>query len=168
MPAEKKPRIQFMACGKAAATKSIALATATIATQVGRSLLLDASFGRRRENSKAEVSNEPVPDTFVPELYHYVLEKNALSLIREGRALFWNIFLPFQFVAIDSGDAAENPTGMALAPLCSGTILVVRAAASPYAAVKHAHMQIVNSGGNVIGLILEHAPGKLPRWAGGA
>ncbi len=111
-----------------------------------------------------EDSREPTPDSFVPGLYHYRLYRHNLPFAGEARAILANIIAPFRFAAIDCGAMYEDPAAAALAPLCFGTILVVRASASSHAAVRQTNLQIKQAGGNIIGAVLEDASPEMHRW----
>ena len=163
VPAESKPCIQFVACGDHAQTSSVAAATAkAAATRLGRTLLLAASPDDPTAGTSAENTQQPLPDSFTPGLHHYCLGAQALWFTGETRSRLTSVISPFRFAAIDCCALSDDPSAAALAPLCCGTILVVRAGASSHAAIRQTSLHITRAGGSIIGSVLEDAfvPGR--------
>ena len=163
-----KPCVQFVACGELVRASTVAMAAAQAAASIlGRSLLLNARMEDDGQDDAAH-HDGPVPDSFVPGLYHDFLAHRAsdLDLLfgRGRRGALTNMIAPFQFVAIDSRSTRAVPAGTALAAMCTGTVLVVRAGQSSHSAIREAALHITRAGGRIIGSILDEAPARLPGW----
>ena len=163
-----KPCVQFVACGEHVRASTVAMAASQAAASIlGRSLLLNA---RMEDDGQDDGSHQdgPVPDSFVPGLYHHHIARSAADLDllfgRNRRGALTNMIAPFQFVAIDSRSPRAVPAGTALAAMCTGTVLVVRAGESSHSAIREAALHITRAGGRIIGSILDEAPATLPGW----
>ncbi len=158
VPAGSKPCIQFVACGHHAQTSSVAAATAkAAATRLGRTLLLAVSPDDPTGGISPVDAQQPLPDSFTAGLYHHYLDAQALSFTGETRSRLTDIISPFRFAAIDCHALLDDPSAAALAPLCFGTILVVRAGSSSHAAIRQTSLHITRAGGKIIGSVLEDA-----------
>ena len=163
-----KPCVQFVACGKHVSASEVTMSACEAAAAIlGRSLLVDARIGSIGEDDREHPSS-PVPDAFVSGLHHYHLAHSLAELRmvlgRDRRNLLNSIVDTFPFVAIDSGTPNSCPAASALAPMCNGAVLVVRAGRSDHAAIKDAALQITRAGGRIIGAVLDDAPARLPHW----
>ena len=138
------------------------------AKALGRSLLLDAQLEQESSDASELTGCGPVPDAFVHELYHYRLANRAsdLDLLfgRSRRGALMNMVAPYNFVAVSSRAPGAAPTSTALASMCTGTILVVRAGQSSQGSINEASLHIIRAGGRVIGTVLDEAPVRLPPW----
>ena len=70
----------------------------------------------------------------------------------------------YRMVVIVCAAAGASVRSLALAPLCSGVVLVVRAGQTRMRDVDAATRAIAESGGRLLGLVLSDAPTQLPRW----
>ena len=162
-----KPCVQFVSCSAGSGVSAAVSISEAAANILGPTLLLDA---RMQDNGDVEASqrNEPVPDGFIPGLHHHHLAHDSCGLDmlfgRARRGAFTALIAPFRFVAIDSQSPKNGVAVTALAPMCTGTVLVVRAGRSSHADIKDAALHITRAGGRVIGSILDDAPAKLPGW----
>lgn len=166
------PCIMFIACDGSDGATAPAMGTAQAAASLlGRSLLLDARLNRIGPAQRARADTPhgtPIPDAFMPRLYHRALSHNASDialLFGTARAeALAALASPFRFVAIEAPPPASGPAAAALAPCCGGVVLVVSAGRCCLNAVKSTAAQIIASGGHVVGSILSGAPADLPRW----
>ena len=168
-PASTKPCIQFVSCEQEINVIAVAVAVARAAAAIlGRSLLLNAQMDKDGDNAGEPSRSEAVPDAFVHGLYHYQLAHRAVDLDllfgRSRRGALTAYIEPFQFVAVYCCSPFASPTCTALATMCSGTVLIVRAGKSSRNLIKEVSLHITRAGGRVIGLVLDEAPEKLPAW----
>jgi hypothetical protein len=141
------PLLQFVRCAEVKGGGGAILAfSRASASQFGRTLLINA---RRRAMS------EPVPDAFIKRLYHQYLAGPALctllskSIDPEGRMVG-----PFHAIIVDQESLSVGETACAAAPLCRGTVLVVRAGSTQLRDIQGATHRIKAVGGAVLGTLL--------------
>jgi hypothetical protein len=161
--------VQFVACGVQAQATGVALGAArTAASLLGRSLVINARLTLDADAFPDGMAHAPVPDAFVPRLYHHRLAQRPgdIALLFGGarRSALTTLVSPFRFVAIDCPPPSAAPSASALAPFCVGAVLVVRAGFSTREAVKEAALHVTSAGGKIIGTVLDDAPADLPRW----
>ena len=167
-PATTKPCIQFVGCGSEISASAVTLAILQVAAAaLGPSLLLNACIGVSPEIDES-LPPDPVSDAFIAGLYHRRLVQDSagfdLLFGRGRRSTLTQIIAPFHFIAVDSPAPHLGPATTALAPMCSGTVLVVRAGASRLAEIKEAALHITRAGGRVLGSVLDYAPVARSRW----
>jgi Mrp family chromosome partitioning ATPase len=116
---------------------------------------------RRRAVSPDETRPGPLPDAFLPRLYHkHVGPEDYDLLYGPARAeALAALARPFRYLLIDmsGGDPA---IALAVAPLCTCTVLVVEAGVTPLAAIRDTLASMAISGGRVVGTVLTAAPRK--------
>jgi hypothetical protein len=164
--------VQFVACGATGCATGVALAAARAGASIlGRSLLINARLELDADNVPDGTGGAPVPDAFVPQLYHHRLARRPvdIALLFGGarRSALNTLITPFRFVAIDTPPPNAAPSASALAPLCIGSVLVVRAGVTTRAAIREVAQHLTGAGGKIIGTVLDHAPVNLPRWISG-
>ncbi len=169
--AEGVPCVQFLPCGGEAPATPIASGVARAAAALlGRALLLGARMDAPPHGGAAD--GAALPDAFVPRLYHLRLGQDpadgGVLFGRSRRELLVALAAPFRFVAVDGPAPGAGPSASALAPLCAGSVLVVQAGRTTRGAIAAASLQIRESGGRVLGVVLDDAPAGLPRWVGAA
>jgi Mrp family chromosome partitioning ATPase len=115
-----------------------------------------------------QVSGLPtVRDVFIPALHHLQLDAPVLDRRGGGdrtRALLGEAIRSFRLLAVDCLAASESPNTLSLAPMCSGTVLVVLAGATQLADVRAAAHDIEAAQGRVLGTTLARVPNSLPSW----
>lgn len=168
-PPMVSPAVQFVACGAAGGATAIAFGIArATASLVGRTLLLDARLDPGTAAARS-LAAAPLPDAFVPRLYHHTLQHTpadlALLYSDERREVLAALSRPFRFVAIDAPAPASGPAACALAPLCFGTVLVVQAGHDRSTAIAGTARDLAAIGARVIGVVMDNAPADLPAWA---
>jgi hypothetical protein len=163
--------VSFVACGPHARATRVALGTAMAASGRGRALLLDARLSPGNAQGPSGPAATPLPDAFTPRLFHHRLTEGcgglALLFGASRRQALAALCAPFGFVAIDAPSPADAPAASALAPLCLGAVLVVRAGISTEASIRDAALRLQDAGARVLGAVLDQAPANLPVWAGG-
>jgi hypothetical protein len=164
--------IQFIACGGERRAGSVAFSVAQAAAVIlGRTLVLDARLDLAPSSMPASNAQGPVPDAFLPQLYHHRLAQRPgdMTLMFGGARLaaLNALIAPFRFVAVDCPPPALGPATSAMAPLCLGSVLVVGAGAGTREAVREAALQVTSAGGKILGTVLDQAPGDLPAWVTG-
>jgi hypothetical protein len=106
-----------------------------------------------------KIDSGPLPDAFLPRLYHKHIGTTDTDLLyRSARAeALCALARPFRFLVVDmSGCCAA--IALALAPLCTCTILVVEAGLTPLAAIRSTAASMSAAGGRVVGTVLTAAP----------
>jgi len=139
--------LQFVRCAEANGGGRAVLAFARAsATQFGRTLLINA---RRRAMS------EPVPDAFVKRLYHQYLAGPALcTLLSKSIGPDGRMAGAFHAIIVDQESLSVGETACAAAPLCRGTVLIVRAGRTQLRDIQGAANRITAVGGVVLGTLL--------------
>ncbi len=141
------PLLQFVPCnagvGAGPAAAGFARAAAAL---LGRSLFIDA---QRAANSGA------VPDAYVRRLYHQCLAGPALcSLLSQSVDSAGRPAGAFSAIVINQMSSESGDGAYAAAPLCRGTVLVVRAGLTQLRQVRHAAQRIEAVGGVILGTVL--------------
>ncbi|HTZ71588.1 MAG TPA: hypothetical protein VMB71_13115 [Acetobacteraceae bacterium] len=165
-PRQGTPIIQIANCTAQGQSREVASALAlACARLVGRTLLatLDPLQAGALDPSDQV---RPLPDAFVPGLFHYCIGHGATDasmlfglFAEQGVAA---LTAPFRIAIIDVPEPA-SPGGLALAPFCACTMLVVEAGRTPLAAVQATSDLITGAGGKVIGTILSTARAEARR-----
>jgi hypothetical protein len=156
-PSQGPPIIQIAACCLAERPALVATSLAqTCAVLVGRTLLLEIDQQQAGLFVPPD-SSGPLPDAFLTGLYHYriggaVADAELLYGAMRTQALA-ALASPFRFLVVAAPGPAHGAT-LALAPLCSGTVLVVNAGVTAIAAINGAAASIHQAGGRVIGTVL--------------
>jgi hypothetical protein len=155
-PPKGTPIYQFAACsaGENAADVAAALAYAA-AVLVGRTLLIRSNAPLTGRVHPAIQADRPLSDAFLPGLYHFKMDAGieTCALLNaaarpEGLAAMAS---QFRVVVVESCDCAAS---VALAPECTGTVLVVRAGRTSVAAARAAAAWIEAAGGQILGTVL--------------
>jgi hypothetical protein len=150
------PIFQLAAClaGEQVADVAAALAQAA-AVLVGRTLLVRGDAPLIGRFHPAIRADKPLSDAFLPGLYHFGMDAGAATgALLDGAARAEGLVAiasQFRVVVVESCDCTAS---IALAPLCTGTVLVVRAGRTPVAAVRAAAAWIEAAGGQVLGTVL--------------
>jgi hypothetical protein len=112
---------------------------------------------------------EPLPDAFMTRLYHHRIGCTAADsdfLFGEAKEQALAALAgPFRILIVNAPEPSNGAT-LALAPLCSCTVLVVRAGITPLAAIKAAAALVNSAGGRVAGTVLAVATNNLPTKSG--
>ena len=145
------PLLQFVPCdlgvGGGAAASGFARAAAVL---LGRSLFIDA---HRPATAGA------VPDAYVRRLYHQCLAGPTLcSLLSQSIDSAGRAAGAFSAIVVDQVSSECGDGACAAAPLCRGTVLVVRAGMTQLRQVRNAAQRIEAVGGVILGTVLIDAP----------
>lgn len=162
--ADATPTILLLPCHGSALLVGGRLAAAAAAL-LGRTLLADAAGGD--ENSLPAHRLATRRDARVPALHHTTISASVIDQIRTGQPIaneFEAISRAFRLVAIVCAAAGASAQALALAPLCSGTLLLVQAGQTRLADVAAAARSVAAAQGVVLGTVLTEAPARLPRW----
>jgi hypothetical protein len=156
-PHNETPIYQLAACsaGEDAADVAAGLAHAA-AVLIGRTLHIRSYAPLTGRLHLAIPADKPLSDAFLPGLYHFRMDAGvAIGALLDGvigpKGLA-AIASQFRVVVVESCDCAAS---MALASVCTGTVLVVRAGCTPVAAVRAAAAWIEAAGGQVLGTVLD-------------
>jgi hypothetical protein len=129
------------------------------AVLVGRTLFVRIEAPLLGRLHPALPTNGPILDAFLPRLHHFRIDAGvAAGMLPDGPARqdrLVTLASQFRLIVVASTDCA---TSMALAPLCTGTVLVVRAGRTQLASVRATAAGIVASGGRILGTVLGMAP----------
>ncbi len=141
------PLLQFVGCDAETASGRVAAGCAkAAAAMLGRTLLIDA----RRAGTV-----DAVPDAYVNRLYHQCLAGPALckvlsrSVESGGRPAG-----TFSAIVIDQISPVAGDAVFAMAPLCRGTVLVVRAGVTRLRDIRGLAQRLQAVGGAVLGTVL--------------
>ncbi len=172
------PIIQFMPCSadQRASDTVLKFAVAS-ATCIGRTLLLDATnwSSQERESALANIATgstrgtmlSTARDAFVPALHHAQLVHRGHSRYADRESInemLTSSLKSFRLIALDCLSPSLCPTSLALAPCCSGTIIVVHAGVTLMSNVLAASRDIGTAGGHVLGTVLTNIPHLAPAW----
>ena len=158
-PPKGTPIYQFVACsaGENAADVAAELAYAA-AVLVGRTLLIRSDAPLTGRFHPAIQADRPLSDAFLPGLYHFRMDAGIVTgAVLNGAARPERLAAmasEFRIVVVESCDCVAS---MALAPECTGTVLVVRAGRTSVAAVRAAAAWIEAAGGQILGTVLSGA-----------
>ncbi len=153
------PIIQLSVCVAGAKAIMVAAPLArACAVLVGRTLQLTADEPRSALFRNA-INSDPLPDAFLPGLYHkHIDTRNADLLYGPARAeAMAALARPFRILIADTSGSYAT-TALAMAPLCTCTILVVEAGVTPLAAIRTMMVSMKTAGGRVVGTVLAAAP----------
>jgi len=155
-PAKGTPIYQFTACSVKDDVTDIPAGLAhAAAVLVGRTLLLrtDAPLSGRFQPMSA--ARKPLSDAFLPGLFHFRMDAGvAAGAIQDGVERpegLDALASKFRLIVVDSADFGAS---IALAPLCTGTVLVVLAGRTQVAAVRSVAAYIESVGGRILGTVL--------------
>ncbi len=145
------PLLQFVPCDAHAGAGRVAAGCArAAAAMLGRTLLIDA---RRAATADA------VPDAYVSRLYHQCLAGPALcSLISQSIETGGRPGGTFSAIMIDQISPMAGDAACAMAPLCRGSVLVVRAGVTRLHDIRVVAQRLQAVGGLVLGTVLVDAP----------
>jgi Mrp family chromosome partitioning ATPase len=168
---EATPMVQFVPCAPGERAHGMALDIAIAAAKhLGRTLLINAVEPQQAALVQTDDQGGGLPtirDVFVPALHHMHLDASVLDRRGGGdrmRALLSAAARSFRLIAMDCLAARENPNTLALASLCRGSVLVVRANYTQLADVRAAARDIEAAQGKLLGTVLTQVPDSLPTW----
>lgn len=162
-PVHGPPIIQLIGCATGERAGAIAASLArTCAVLVGRTLMVEVDPPETSPFMLA-AQVEPLPDTFMTRLYHHRIGYTAADadfLFGEAKAQALAALAgPFRILIVDAPEPSHGAT-LALAPLCSCTVLVVQSGITPLASVRAAAAAVRDAGGRVAGTVLAGVPHK--------
>ncbi len=164
------PMIQLMPCIPDERASDIALSLAVAAAaNLGRALLIDVTHVAVQTTQAGSAASALMTarDVFVPALHHahigpFLLDRrNGNDNIQHTLAAAAK---SFRLLVLDCPSAKASPESLALAHLCSGTVLIVHAGRTRIADVLAASREIESAGGRVLGTVLTQVPQRLPAW----
>jgi Mrp family chromosome partitioning ATPase len=166
------PIIQIMPCEAGGQAADVALNLTTVsASRLGRTLLIDATTVKAAAQEHAfELRPAILPtvrDVFIPALHHAHLGISLGDRRHSDevmRAALSATARSFRLLAVTCPSVRESPAALALSPLCSGTLLVVRAGHTLLQDVQAAARDVQAAKGHVLGTVLTQAPPNLPHW----
>jgi hypothetical protein len=157
-PAQGPPIILLVGC---AATQRPSIVAAVLshacAVLVGRTLMVEID-----QQSSGLLSplptRGPLPDAFLAGLYHYRIGSSAADvdlLYGPARAqALATLAGPFRILVIESPGTCGGAS-LALAPVCSCTVLVVQAGRTEIGAIQAAAAAVSEAGGRLVGTVLD-------------
>ncbi len=121
---------------------------------VGRTLHVSMDE-RCRVVTPQNIDAGPLPDAFLPRLYHTHVGPTDYDLLygpARAEALA-ALARPFRFLVIDTSGCCPA-TALTVAALCTCTVLVVEAGVTPLAAIRATASSTALAGGRVVGTVL--------------